>query len=187
MGLEYLSEGLSDDFKWYILHVLSGFEAKVQQSLKERITTHKMLEHFAQIYVPQEQVTVNVAGKKKSMKKKFFPGYILIKMKMSEASWHLVQNTDKVTGFVGGEKGKPIPIADEEAQAMLVQATGGFKKAKSGAHFSQGDSVKVIEGPFTSFVGMVEEVNDKGRLKVQVSIFGRPTPVELDFTQVEKV
>ncbi len=189
MGVIRLSEGDHPDFKWYIAHVLSGYENKVQKSLKERILNHNLQDSFAVIYVPQEMVTTNVSGKKRSLKKKFFPGYMMLQMRLNDETWHLVKNTDKITDFVGGERGKPLPIPDEEARAMLEQATGGFKKSRSmaTADFGQGDSVKVIEGPFASFVGTVEEVNDKGKVRVQVSIFGRPTPVELDFSQVEKV
>lgn len=182
-----LATGDSPDFKWYIVHVLSGFENRVLKTLKERIVNHNMTEYFAEIMVPEESVVANVNGKKRTMKKKFFPGYVLIKMVMSEKTWHLVKDTDKITGFIGGTKDKPMPISDEEATAMTASLAEGFKRTRSVANFSEGDSVKVIEGPFASFVGVVENISDKGKVKVQVSIFGRPTPVELEFSQVEKV
>lgn len=182
-----LAVGDTPDFKWYIVHVLSGFAHRVLKTLKERIVNHNMTEYFAEIMVPEESVVANVNGKKRTMKKKFFPGYVLIKMVMSEKTWHLVKDTDKITGFIGGTKDKPMPISDEEAQAMTASLAEGFKRTRSVANFSEGDSVKVIEGPFASFVGTVETISDKGKVKVQVSIFGRPTPVELEFSQVEKV
>jgi transcriptional antiterminator NusG len=182
-----LAAGDTPDFKWYIVHVLSGFENRVLKTLKERIVNHNMTEYFAEIIVPEESVVANVNGKKRTMKKKFFPGYVLIKMIMSEKTWHLVKDTDKITGFIGGTKDKPMPISDEEAASMTASLAEGFKRTRSVANFSEGDSVKVIEGPFASFVGTVETISDKGKVKVQVSIFGRPTPVELEFSQVEKV
>ncbi len=182
-----LAAGDTPDFKWYVAHVLSGFENRVSKTLKERIVNHNMTELFADILVPEENVTANVNGKKRSMKKKFFPGYILIKMIMNDRTWHLVKDTDKITGFIGGTKDKPMPISDEEAAALTNSMADGFKRSRSVANFSEGDSVKVIEGPFASFVGVVEAISDKGKVKVQVSIFGRPTPVELEFSQVEKV
>jgi transcriptional antiterminator NusG len=182
-----LAAGDTPDFKWYIVHVLSGFENRVLKTLKERIVNHNMTEYFAEILVPEESVVANVNGKKRTMKKKYFPGYVLIKMIMSEKTWHLVKDTDKITGFIGGTKDKPMPISDEEALSMTASLAEGFKRTRSVANFSEGDSVKVIEGPFASFVGVVENISDKGKVKVQVSIFGRPTPVELEFSQVEKV
>lgn len=182
-----LAAGDTPDFKWYIVHVLSGFENRVLKTLKERIVNHNMTEYFAEILVPEESVVANVNGKKRTMKKKFFPGYVLIKMVMNDKTWHLVKDTDKITGFIGGTKDKPMPISDEEAMAMTASLAEGFKRTRSVANFSEGDSVKVIEGPFASFVGVVENISDKGKVKVQVSIFGRPTPVELEFSQVEKV
>lgn len=182
-----LATGDSPDFKWYIVHVLSGFENRVLKTLKERIVNHNMTEYFAEILVPEESVVANVNGKKRTMKKKFFPGYVLVKMVMNEKTWHLVKDTDKITGFIGGTKDRPMPISDEEAASMTASLAEGFKRTRSVANFSEGDSVKVIEGPFASFVGVVENISEKGKVKVQVSIFGRPTPVELEFSQVEKV
>ncbi|MFP5490397.1 MAG: transcription termination/antitermination protein NusG [Bacteriovoracia bacterium] len=182
-----LAAGDTPDFKWYVAHVLSGFENRVTKTLKERIVNHSMTEYFADILVPEESVIANVNGKKRTMKKKFFPGYIIIKMVMNDKTWHLVKDTDKITGFIGGTKDKPMPISEEEAAALTNSMADGFKRTRSVANFSEGDSVKVIEGPFASFVGVVEAISEKGKVKVQVSIFGRPTPVELEFSQVEKV
>ena len=182
-----LAAGDTPDFKWYVAHVLSGFENRVTKTLKERIVNHSMTEYFADILVPEESVIANVNGKKRTMKKKFFPGYIIIKMVMNDKTWHLVKDTDKITGFIGGPKDKPMPISDEEAASLTNSMADGFKRTRSVANFSEGDSVKVIEGPFASFVGVVEAISEKGKVKVQVSIFGRPTPVELEFSQVEKV
>lgn len=181
-----LAKGDTPDFKWYVAHALSGYENRVTKTLKERILNHNMAEMFSDIVVPEETVVSSVNGKKRNIKKKLFPGYVLVKMIMNDHTWHLVKNTDKITGFVGGTKEKPQAISDEEAAYMLGQVQGNVKKARSATSYSAGDSVKVIEGPFASFVGTVEAVNANGKLKVNVSIFGRPTPVELDDTQVEK-
>lgn len=181
-----LAAGDGPEFQWYVAHVLSGYENRVSKTLKERILNHNMSEYFSQILIPEETVVSNVNGKKRNIKKKFFPGYIMLKMIMDDKTWHLVKNTDKITGFVGGNKSKPMPITEQEAAFMLGQAQDGVKKTRSAANYSEGDSVKVIEGPFASFVGTVEAVSANGKLKVNVSIFGRPTPVELDDTQVEK-
>ena len=174
-------------FKWYIARTVTGQENKVAQAIKERITNLKLSEYFSRVLVPEETVVTNAGGKKRTIKKKFFPGYVLINMIMNDRTWHLVKNTDKVSGFVGGTTSKPAPISDDEATYMLGQVEGGVKKPRTSFSFSEGDSVKVTEGPFATFVGTVEAVNDKGKLKVNVSIFGRPTPVELDFSQVEKI
>lgn len=182
-----LSDGESDNFKWYVIHVLSGQENKVKKALIERIFNHNLQESFSRVFVPEENVVSQVGGKKRNIKKRFFPGYILIKMVMNDDTWHLVKSTDKITGFIGANKNKPSPISEEEAKYITNQEGEGFKKHKSTINFSEGDNVRVTEGPFASFVGTVEQVTEKGKIKVQVSIFGRPTPVELDFTQVEKV
>lgn len=182
-----LAKGDSPDFKWYIVHALSGYENRVSKTLKERVVDYKLTEYFADIIVPEEVVQSNVNGKKRTIKKKIYPGYVLIKMIMNENTWHLVKNTDKVTGFIGGTKDNPTPLSDEEASFMTNQVAEGFKRPKTSFNLTEGDSVKVTEGPFTSFVGTIEAVNEKGKIRVQVSIFGRPTPVELDFSQVEKI
>lgn len=182
-----LAKGDTPDFKWYIAKAQTGQENKVTKSLKERIVNYKMTDLFAEVLVPEETVVTTANGKKKTIKKKFFPGYVLIKMIMNDKTWHLVKSTDKITGFVGGTLDKPAPITNEEAAYMTSQMEDGFKKPRTSINFSEGESVKVIEGPFANFVGTIEAVSDKGKIKVNVSIFGRPTPVELDFTQVEKV
>ena len=183
---EILNEEESD-FKWYIAKTMSGQENKVIKTLKESIANHKVSEYFDQIITPEESVVSNAGGKKRTIKKKFFPGYVLIKMIMSDKTWHIVKNTDKITGFVGGTSDKPAPIRDEEATFMVSQVKEGYKRPRVSVDFVEGESVKVIEGPFASFIGTIESVNDKGKIKVSVSIFGRPTPVELDSNQVEKI
>ena len=174
-------------FKWYIAKTLTGQENKVQKALRERITNYKLGEYFGDILVPEETVVTNANGKKRTIKKKFFPGYVLIRMDMNDRTWHLVKDTDKITGFVGGTTDKPTPITEEEANYMIGQVEGKAAKPRTSVNFTEGEQVKVIEGPFASFVGTIEAVNEKGKIRVNVSIFGRPTPVDLDFTQVEKV
>lgn len=182
-----LAAGDTPDFKWYIVKAATGQEGKVTKSLKERIVNYKMTDVFAQVLVPEESVVTTANGKKKTIKKKIFPGYVLIKMIMNDKTWHLVRSTDKIQGFVGGTPEKPAPISDEDAANMLSQMEDGFKKPRATFNFSEGESVKVIEGPFANFVGTIEAVSDKGKIRVNVSIFGRPTPVELEFNQVEKI
>lgn len=174
-------------FKWYIAQAMSGQENKVCKALKERIVNYKLTDYFLEIVVPEETVISNAGGKKRRLKKKIYPGYVLIQMVMNESTWHLVKDTDKVSGFVGGTIDRPSPLSDEEAAFMTQQMQDGFKKTKTSIDFNEGDSVKVTEGPFANFVGTIEYVSDKGKVKVNVSIFGRPTPVELDFSQVEKI
>ena len=176
-----------EDFKWYIIRAKTGHENKVVKAIKERIINYKQSEFFADFVIPEEEVVSNVGGKKRTIKRKFFPGYVLIKMIMTDDSWHLVKNTDKVSSFIGGSSNRPTPISEEEAAYMTNKSGEGLKKVRLGPSFSEGEQVKVIEGPFASFVGTVEAVSDKGKVKVTVSIFGRPTPVELDFSQVDKV
>ena len=182
-----LASGDSPEFKWYIAKTTTGQENKVTKTLKERIVNHKLTEYFSEILSPEEEVVTNYNGKKRKIKKKFFPGYILIKMIMNGTTWHLVKETDKIAGLVGGTSERPVSISDEEAAYMMGQVREGYKRPRRGVNFAEGESVKVIEGPFASFVGTVESVNDKGRIRVSVSIFGRPTPVELDLGQVEKI
>ncbi|MCY4643765.1 MAG: transcription termination/antitermination protein NusG [Bacteriovoracales bacterium] len=181
-----LAKGDSPEFKWYVAHALTGQENKVAKALKERILNYDLKEYFSRILIPEESVVSVANGRKRNLKKKYFPGYVMIKMIMNEQTWHLVKNTDKVTGFLGGNREHPSPISDEEAAYMVGQVSGGFKRMRTSLSFSEGDSVRVMEGPFASFVGTVEAVSEKGKLRVNVSIFGRPTPVELDFSQVEK-
>ncbi len=174
--------------RWYVVHVYSGSENKVAQTIKEQVTKKELDSKFGAILVPAQEVTEVRRGKKVKAEKKFFPGYILIKMELSDETWHLVTSTAKVTGFLGA-KGKPSPITQKEADRLLMQVSDGIKGASTGVHFEVGEQVRVCgDGPFTSFVGAVEEVDEeKNRLKVTVSIFGRATPIELDFSQVEKV
>ncbi|OIQ15413.1 MAG: transcription termination/antitermination factor NusG [Bacteriovorax sp. MedPE-SWde] len=166
---------------------LTGQENKVQKTLRERIVNYKLTEFFGEIVVPEEKVVTHAGGKKRTITKKLFPGYVLINMLMSDKTWHLVKDTDKITGFVGGTIDNPAPLSDEEAGYMTGQATDSTRKPRTNIEYAEGEEVKVIEGPFASFVGTVEAVNEKGKLKVNVSIFGRPTPVELDYSQVEKI
>ncbi len=174
--------------KWFVVHTYSGFENKAKKSLEEKIRLEGLQDAFGEILIPMEQVVEMVKGEKKTSKRKFFPGYILVQMEMNDRTWHLVKNTPKVTGFVGGEPNRPPPpISDAEVQRLTTQISEGTLKPKPKVQFEEGDTVRVIDGPFSNFNGSVEEVNpDKGRLKVLVSIFGRATPVELDFMQVEK-
>ncbi len=174
-------------FRWYVAKTMTGQENKVAKALKEKILNLSMMEYFADILVPEESVVSNINGKKRTYKRKFFPGYVLIRMIMTDETWHLVKNSDKITGFLGGSADKPSPISEEEARYMLNQAEEGHTKPKTAINITEGDSVRVIEGPFTTFTGSVESVTEKGKIKVNILIFGRPTPVELDFTQVEKL
>ncbi len=174
-------------FRWYVAKTMTGQENKVAKALKEKILNLSMMEYFADILVPEESVVSNINGKKRTYKRKFFPGYVLIRMIMTDETWHLVKNSDKITGFLGGSADRPSPISEEEARYMLNQAEEGHTKPKTAINITEGDSVRVIEGPFTTFTGSVESVTEKGKIKVNILIFGRPTPVELDFTQVEKL
>ena len=173
--------------RWYVVHAYSGFEKSVQRTLLERIERSGLKEQFGQILVPVEEVVEMKAGQKSISERKFFPGYILVQMEMSDDTWHLIKSTPKVTGFVGGTATKPTPISDKEVQNILDQIREGVEKPKPKVLFEAGEAVRVKEGPFTDFHGNVEEVNyDKSKLRVAVMIFGRSTPVELDFGQVEK-
>lgn len=173
---------------WYIVHTYSGFEQRVKKLLEEKIKTDKLEQYFGEIVVPEEKVIEPGKGGKKLTTRKFYPGYILVQMELNDHTWHVVKSIPKVTGFVGSEKGvKPLPLSQEEVEKIFNQMQEGIKKPKPKVDFAKGDTVRVIEGAFANFHGVVEEVNlDRGRLKVLVSIFGRSTPVEVDFHQVEK-
>ncbi len=173
--------------RWYVVHVYSGFENKVKLALEERIASSPHPEKFGEILVPTEQVVELVKGKKKESSRKFYPGYILVRLDLDDETWHIVNNTAKVTGFLGG-KDKPAPISDEEAARVVSRMEEGHLKPQPKHSFEEGDEIRVIDGPFSNFNGTVDEVNpEKGKVKVLVSIFGRSTPVELDFVQVAKI
>jgi len=173
--------------RWYIVHVYSGFENKVKKALEERIIIYGHRDKFGEIVVPTEQIVELVKGKRKTSSRKFYPGYIMVQMELNDETWHIVNKTEKVTGFLGG-RDKPTPITEEEARSILNRMEAGKLKPKPKYFFESGDEVRVIDGPFTNFNGVVEEVNpEKGKIKVLVSIFGRSTPVELEFVQVTKV
>lgn len=174
--------------RWYVVQTYSGYENKAKKSLEEKIRKEGLTDSFGQILIPMEQVVEMKGGEKKSSKRKFFPSYIFVEMEMNDRTWHLVKNTPKVTGFVGAAQNQqPPPIPAAEVAKLTAQLSEGAMKAKPKVEFEEGDTVRVVDGPFANFNGSVEEVNpDKGRLKVLVSIFGRATPVELDFMQVEK-
>ena len=174
-------------FRWYVVHTYSGFENRVKISLQERVAAAGMQEYFSEILIPEEDVVELVSGEKKTSKRKFFPGYILVRMELSDETWHLVKNTPKVTGFIGS-KDKPSPIADKDVDILQSRIDEGTLKPKPKFKFEVDDHVKIIDGPFTNFDGVIDEVKaEKGKLRVIVSIFGRQTPVELDFIQVTQV
>jgi len=172
---------------WYVIHVYSGFEKKVATAIREQAEQKGLGDRFEEILVPTEEVVEVKRGAKVSSERKFFPGYVLIKMDLDDETWHLVKNTAKVTGFLGG-RGRPSPISEAEAARIMRQVQEGVERPKPSITFDVGEQVRVSDGPFTSFNGVVEEVDEeKSRLKVAVSIFGRATPVELEYSQVEKV
>jgi transcriptional antiterminator NusG len=175
------------DARWYVIHVYSGFERKVAQSIEEQAKQAGMGDRIQQVMVPMEQIVEVRRGKAMNADRKFFPGYVLVKMDMTDDTWHLVKNTPKVTGFLGS-RGRPTPITDAEAERILFQVQEGIERPKPSIIFEIGEQVRVCDGPFTSFSGLVEEVDEaRNRLKVAVSIFGRSTPVELEYAQVEKL
>lgn len=172
--------------RWYVVHAYSGFEKKVADAIREQAKQNGMEHLFDQVMVPTEDVVEVRRGRRVTSERKFFPGYVLVKMKLTDESWHLVKDTPKVTGFLGN-RGRPSPISEAEANRILHQVEEGVEHPKPSVTFEVGEQVRVTDGPFTSFSGTVEEVdNERSRLKVSVSIFGRSTPVELEFTQVEK-
>jgi len=173
--------------KWYVLHVYSGYEQKVKLALEDGIAKSKCADKFGDILVPTEHVVELVNGKKRESSRKFYPGYILVSMELNDETWHIVNSTAKVTGFLGG-KNRPAPISDKEAAQIIEKMESGKSKPQPKYFFEIGDEVRVADGPFASFNGTIEEVNpEKGKVKVLVSIFGRATPVELDFVQVAKI
>jgi transcriptional antiterminator NusG len=173
--------------RWYIVHTYSGHEAKAKQALLERARLEGMEEHFDEVLIPEENVVEVVKGEKRTSKRKFFPGYMLVHMELNDETWHVVRGTPKVTGFVGGGTTAPTPISDEEVARMTQQMKEGAVKPKPKIRFEEGENVRVVSGPFANFSGFVDEVRpDKEKVRVMVQVFGRATPVELDFMQVEK-
>ena len=182
-----MNEITSTGKQWFIVHTYSGFEAKVKESLTQRAEALGMAEVIEEILIPTEEVVEIRDGKKKKSTRKFFPGYVLVKMNMSDDAWHVVKNTPKVTGFVGTGS-KPVPLTDSEVERIVNQVSVAAEKPKPKTEFSVGETVRIVDGPFSNFSGQVEEVNeDRSTLKVMVTIFGRATPVELDFIQVQKL
>ena len=172
--------------RWYIVHVYSGFERKVEQAIREQAQIKGLAERFEEVMVPSEEVVEMRRGQKVTSERKFFPGYVLVKVDLDDESWHLVKNTSKVTGFLGAG-GRPVPITNAEADRIINQVKDGVERPKPLISFEIGEAVRVCDGPFASFNGLVEEVDeDRARVKVAVTIFGRATPVELEYAQVEK-
>ena len=174
--------------RWYVVHAYSGMEKSVARAIRERADRSGMTEKFGRILVPTEEVVEMKGGQRKTTERRFFPGYVLVEMEMDDDTWHLVKHTNKVTGFIGGTGNRPTPISEKEVEKIMAQMQEGVEKPKPKTLFEVGEMVRVREGPFTDFNGNVEEVNyEKSRLRVSVTIFGRATPVELEFGQVEKV
>ena len=173
--------------KWYIIHTYSGFEQKVKNAILDRAKAQSLDHLVTEVLVPTEMVEEMVKGERRLSARKFYPGYVLVRMELTDDSWHLVKDTPKVTGFVGS-KTEPVAIPDEDAEKIINQMQEGIAKPKPKIQFELGDKVQVTDGPFTNFTGVVDEVRaDRGRVKVMISVFGRPTPVELEFTQLEKI
>lgn len=173
--------------RWYVVHAYSGFENQVKRSLQERIERFGMQDKFGEILVPMEEVVEMKEGQKRRSERKFFPGYVLVQMEMNDETWHLVKEAPKVLGFIGGSSDKPAPISNKEAESILQRIQEGVEKPRPKVLFEPGEVVRVVDGPFNDFNGVVEEVNyEKNRLLVAVQIFGRSTPVELEFSQVDK-
>ena len=175
------------DMKWYVLQAFSGFENKVKQTLEDTIKREGLEESFGEILVPTEEVLEIKEGQKKRTERKYFPGYVMIKMDLNDHTWHMVKSAPKVLGFVGGTGDKPIPLGENEAQNLIQSMQDGVDRPKPKVMFEPGEVVRIIDGPFNDFNGVVEKVDfDKNRLKVSVLVFGKPTPIELSLTQVEK-
>lgn len=182
------SASTTGNLRWYVVHAYSGMEKSVQRALTERIERAGMQDKFGQILVPIEEVHETKNGQKSVTERRFFPGYVLVEMEMTDETWHLVKNTNKVTGFIGGKSNKPTPIPPREIEKIMQQMQDGIEKPRPKISYEVGELVRIKDGPFTDFNGNVEEVNyEKSRVRVTVTIFGRATPVELEFGQVEKV
>ena len=182
-----LAPATNPDLRWYVVHAYSGMEKAVERNIIERINRAGMQDKFGRILVPMEEVVEVKNGQKKTTERKFFPGYVLVEMVMGDDTWHLVKHTNKVTGFVGGAKNRPSPISEAEVAKIVNQMQEGTEKPRHKVEFEVGEYVRVKDGPFTDFNGSVEDVNyDKSKVRVSVTIFGRSTPVELEFSQIEK-
>ncbi len=182
-----MTEETASKKRWYVLQAFSGFEGRVAATLREYIKLNQMEDQFGEVLVPTEEVVENVAGKRRKSERKYFPGYVLVQMEMNDYTWQLVRSVPRVMGFIGGTPDKPAPISNREADIILNRLEQNSDKPRPKTTFQPGEEVRVTEGPFADFNGTVEEVDyEKGRLKVSVSIFGRATPVELEFSQVEK-
>jgi transcriptional antiterminator NusG len=182
-----VTPAVNPDLRWYVVHAYSGMEKAVERNIQERITRTGMQNKFGRILVPMEEVVEVKNGQKKTTERKFFPGSVLVEMVMDDDTWHLIKHTNKVTGFVGGAKNRPAPISEAEVQKIVHQMQEGTDKPRHKVEFVVGEFVRVKEGPFTDFNGSVEDVNyEKSKVRVSVTIFGRSTPVELEFSQIEK-
>ena len=182
-----VSTNSNPDLRWYVVHAYSGLEKAVERNILERINRSGMQDKFGRILVPMEEVVEVKNGQKKTTERKFFPGYVLVEMVMDDDTWHLVKHTNKVTGFVGGSKNRPAPISEAEVSKIVNQMQQGTEKPRHKVEFMVGEFVRIKDGPFTDFNGSVEDVNyDKSKVRVSVTIFGRSTPVELEFSQIEK-
>lgn len=182
-----MSAAPAEGMRWYVVHAYSGMEKAAERNIAERVQRAGMQHKFGRVLVPTEEVVEIKNGQKRTTERKFFPGYVFVEMAMDDETWHLVKNSSKVTGFVGGAKNRPAPISEAEVQKIVSQMQEGFDKPRHKVEFVTGEYVRVKEGPFTDFNGTVEEVNyEKSKLRVSVTIFGRATPVELEFNQVEK-
>jgi len=178
---------VNPDLRWYVVHAYSGMEKAVERNIRERINRAGMQDMFGEILVPTEEVVEIKNGQKRTSERRFYPGYVLVQMIMNDDTWHLVKHTNKVTGFVGGAKNRPAPISEDEVSKILGQMEEGVEKPRHKVEFVVGEYIRVKEGPFTDFNGTVEEVNyEKSKVRVSVTIFGRATPVELEFSQIEK-